>query len=189
MKRILFLFTAGFSFLACSNDDENVESEQNSYKIKKLSKTFYVEDGTSYRLDYNYNKSGKITKWVQENHDGTLTHDDYLYNSQGQILESKTTNITQNKVIRTISYIYDTSNRISTVTFLSSDGSINTSHFSYENNTVFIIDDLGGNKKLSFNATGKLLNTVSSGTGTDPLNGNDNRNYKLYQRFSYFYSL
>ena len=173
MKHILFLFTASLLLLACSDDDENQQSEeQNTFKIKKLSKTFYIEDGTSYRLDYLYDESGKITKWVHDYYnDGTITHDDYLYNDRGQILESKTTNINENRITRTISYVYDVSNRISTITYLSADGSINTSHFSYENNTVFVIDDLGGNKKLSFNETGKLLNTVSSGNGNDPLNG------------------
>ncbi len=82
MKRILFLFTVSLFFLACSNDDSNSQpEEQTDFKIKKLSKTFYLEDGTSYRLDYLYDLSGKRTKWIQDYSDiNTLFHDDYLYN-------------------------------------------------------------------------------------------------------------
>ena len=117
MIRILFLFTASLLLLACSDDDNDPQSEeQTDFKIKKLSKTFYLEDGTSYRLDYLYDLSGKITKWIQDYADvNALFHDDYLYNELGQILESKTTNIIENYVVRTISYEYDTSNRISSV--------------------------------------------------------------------------
>lgn len=171
MKHILFLFTASLLLFACSNDDENQQSEeQNTFKIKKLSKTFYVEDGTSYRLDYFYDESGKSTKWVQDYYDDdALFHDTYLYNDLGQILESKTTNINENRIIRTISYVYDTSNRISKVIYTSSDGTTITSNLTYENNTVFLEDDLGGNKKLIFSEDGKLMETVSN--SSEPRNG------------------
>lgn len=193
MKRILFLFTVSLFFLACSNDDSNSQpEEQTDFKIKKLSKTFYLEDGTSYRLDYIYDLSGKRTKWIQDYADiNTLFHDDYLYNELGQILESKTTNIIENYVARTISYEYDTSNRISSVTYTSADGFSNTSHLTYENNTVFVDDDFGGHKSLIFNEEGKLIETFSR--SSEPLNGTVtetiNYNGDLVSSIHYEYSI
>lgn len=193
MKRILFLFTVSLLFLACSNDDSNLQpEEQTDFKIKKLSKTFYLEDGTSYRLDYLYDLSGKRTKWIQDYSDiNTLFHDDYLYNELGQILESKTTNIIENYVARTISYEYDTSNRISSVTYTSADGFSNTSHLTYENNTVFVDDDFGGHKSLIFNEEGKLIETFSR--SSEPLNGTVtetiNYNGDLVSSIHYEYSI
>lgn len=193
MKRILFLFTVSLLFLACSNDDSNSQpEEQTDFKIKKLSKTFYLEDGTSYRLDYLYDLSGKRTKWIQDYADiNTLFHDDYLYNELGQILESKTTNIIENYVARTISYEYDTSNRISSVTYTSADGFSNTSHLTYENNTVFVDDDFGGHKSLIFNEEGKLIETFSR--SNEPLNGTVtetiNYNGDLVSSIHYEYSI
>src|SRR5690606_38326322 len=172
MKTTFFLFAASFLLLACSNDDKSTQPEEQNteLKIKKLSKTFYVEDGTSYRLDYLYDESGKRTKWIQDFYDeNTLFHDDYLYNADGNILESKTTNVTENRVIRIISYDYDSANRISTVTYNSPSGLTNNSYLTYENNNVFIEDDFGGTKKLVFSNEGKLIETISD--SSDPLNG------------------
>lgn len=193
MKTKLFLFAASLLLLACSKNDENPQSEeQTDFKIKKLSKTFYLEDGTSYRLDYLFDLSGKRTKWIQDYADvNSLFHDDYLYNDLGQILEAKTTNIIENYVARTISYEYDSSNKISTVTYTSADGFSNTSHLTYENNTVFVDDDFGGHKSLIFNEEGKLIETFSR--SSEPLNGTvtETINYigNLISSIHYEYSL
>ena len=166
MKYILFLFTASLFFLACSNDDTNPQpEEQNAFKIKKISGTIFT--GNQYATFYD--EIGKITKSTNIDIDGNpALQEDYLYNDLGQIIEFKITNLYSNIVIITNIYEYNNENKISTINTINNDGSVEASHFSYDNNLVFINYDSGGSKKYIFNQNGKLIQTVYF-TG-EPLN-------------------
>ncbi|MCG2430742.1 hypothetical protein [Aequorivita xiaoshiensis] len=193
MIRKLFILAMCFSVLACSDDENQQDDDQITFKIKKLTKTFYEENGTSqaYKLEYLYDESGKRRKVLSESFlNGQKTQQDFSYNERNQILESKTTDITQNRVIRTVSYLYNNSNKISTVKFESSDGSVITSNFTYINNSVFIEDNIGANKELIFNDAGKLLKTITFISNPVPNTITETINYSgnLITSINYEYS-
>lgn len=158
MKTKLFLFAASLLFLACSNDDKpKPEEQQNTFKIKKISGTFFT--GNQYATFYD--ETGKKTKSISTDNSGNpVLQDDYLYSDTGQIKEFKVTSLPNNVVLITNIYEYNSDDKISKINTISEDGSIETSHFNYDDNLISINYESGGNKKYIFNEDGKLIQTI-----------------------------
>ena len=167
MKHILFLFTASLLLLACSNDDENPQPEEqtNDLKIQKFSRTVYDPNGEIYRIDQLFDESGKVTNRVEDYfNDNTTFNDTYSYNTLNQVSAIQLRKVQDNSPRRTINYIYDeSSNKLQNIQWVDLNGDVaNTIIFIYDGNTVMTENDFGF-RNLTFDAIGKLTNTISGG--------------------------
>lgn len=168
MKHALFLFTASILFLACSNDDDNPspeqqEEEQTEFKIQRFFRVMESQSEDYYALEHLFDETGKLTNFT-ETFDDSPFRDDYNYNNLDGITQRQTINVNQSSIIRTIPFEYDASNKISSITYTSPppSGMTNTIHFSYQGNTVYTEDDFGSTASYTFDANGKLIQTVTA---------------------------
>ncbi|MBK5212051.1 MAG: hypothetical protein JJE55_00140 [Flavobacteriaceae bacterium] len=165
MKRILFLFTASLLLLACSNDDNGPDGQQ-ELKIKKFIQNFYFNQSTdNYTLERLFDESGQTVR------ESTIYQDIsfywmYTYNNLGVISEKNHFYGDGTKNRQDI-FAYDSNNNIDNISFKNGVGEvISVRDYTEEVDKItFHQSSIYG--EIYYNAEGKIIkNYVSTDTGT-----------------------
>ena len=165
MKRILFLFTASLLLLACSNNDNGPDGQQ-ELKIKKFTQSFYFNQSTdNYSLERLFDETGQTVRESTIHSDMTL-YWLYSYNNSG--LTSEKSFLYGDDILnRQDIFTYDSNNNIDAITFKNSLGEVMGIRDYTKETDKIIFQQSSIYGEIYYNAEGKIIeNYVSTDTGT-----------------------
>ncbi len=120
MKTTLFVFAASLLLLACSNDNENHQPEEQNTEliIRKFTtvRIDSIDNPSGDRTEYSFNEDGILAqKKIDEASSDYTEIIYYSYNQLGQLTESNRTFVGVN-YNRNLAYFYDTANNLDYIT-------------------------------------------------------------------------